>query len=40
MEQYLRPQGRYAHFGPEDILRVQQEVDEEWKRLMKVMSDG
>jgi pyruvate/2-oxoacid:ferredoxin oxidoreductase beta subunit len=37
IEQYLRPQGRYAHFGAEDYLRVQQEVDEEWQRLLKLI---
>jgi pyruvate ferredoxin oxidoreductase beta subunit/2-oxoisovalerate ferredoxin oxidoreductase beta subunit len=31
---YVRMQGRYKHFTPENIARLQKEVDEDWAELM------
>lgn len=31
---YVRIQGRYKHFTPDDIARLQKEVDEDWGELM------
>jgi len=34
ISEYVRIQGRYKHFTPEDIARLQREVDEDWAELM------
>jgi pyruvate ferredoxin oxidoreductase beta subunit/2-oxoisovalerate ferredoxin oxidoreductase beta subunit len=31
---YVRIQGRYKHFTPDDIARLQREVDDDWAELM------
>jgi len=33
--EYLRRQGRFAHLTPEDVARVQAEVDTTWQRLLE-----
>ena len=33
VEEYVRMQGRFRHFTPDDIRRLQKEVDEEWALL-------
>ncbi len=32
--EYLKMQGRFRHFTPEDVARLQKEVDEDWERLV------
>jgi pyruvate/2-oxoacid:ferredoxin oxidoreductase beta subunit len=32
--EYLKMQGRFRHFGPDDVARLQKEVDEDWERLV------
>ena len=34
VSEYVRIQGRYRHFTPEDVARLQREVDEDWAELM------
>jgi len=31
---YIKLQGRFRHLGPEDIVRVQEMVDQEYNKLM------
>jgi len=37
---YLKIQGRYKHFTPDDIARLQREVDEDWAELMALTKGG
>jgi len=39
VDEYVRIQGRFRHFTPDDIRRLQAEVDEEWA-LLKGMEKG
>jgi pyruvate ferredoxin oxidoreductase beta subunit/2-oxoisovalerate ferredoxin oxidoreductase beta subunit len=32
--EYLRPQGRFAHLGPDEVRQVQAEVDADWQALL------
>ena len=34
VSEYLKIQGRFRHFGPDDTARLQREVDEDWERLL------
>lgn len=34
VSEYLKIQGRYRHFTPDDVARLQREVDDEWEELM------
>jgi pyruvate ferredoxin oxidoreductase beta subunit/2-oxoisovalerate ferredoxin oxidoreductase beta subunit len=34
VDEYLAMQGRFRHFGPDDVKRLQKEVDEDWERLV------
>jgi pyruvate ferredoxin oxidoreductase beta subunit/2-oxoisovalerate ferredoxin oxidoreductase beta subunit len=37
---YVKMQGRYKHFTPDDIARLQREVDEDWAELMALTKGG
>ena len=34
VSEYVKIQGRYRHFTPDDVARLQREVDDEWEELM------
>jgi len=34
--EYFRAQGRFAHLGPEDVARVQLQVNADWERLLRL----
>jgi pyruvate/2-oxoacid:ferredoxin oxidoreductase beta subunit len=34
VDEYVRIQGRFRHFTPDDVARLQKEVDEDWERLV------
>ncbi len=34
VDEYLKIQGRFKHFTPDDVGRLQREVDEDWERLV------
>lgn len=40
VEEYLKLQGRFKHLTPEQIVRIQENIDAEWKRLEKIESCG
>ncbi len=40
VEAYLKLQGRFKHLRPEDIRRIQQEVDRNWARLVHICGQG
>lgn len=40
IEEYLKIQGRFAHLTEEDIKKIQDYVNKEWERLLKIESLG
>ncbi|MCX5906708.1 MAG: hypothetical protein NTY64_05860, partial [Deltaproteobacteria bacterium] len=39
VNEYLKPQGRFAYLREGDIERIQESVDREWKRLVSRMEN-
>jgi len=40
VEEYLRAQGRFRHFTPEDVQAVQDEVRRSWERLLRLEKES
>jgi pyruvate/2-oxoacid:ferredoxin oxidoreductase beta subunit len=40
VSEYLKMQGRFRHFTPDDTARLQKEVDEDWERLVAQTQTG
>ena len=40
VSQYFRAQGRFAHLTPEDLVRIQSQVRDDWDRLLRRESEG